>query len=412
MHVKEVMEELIGSNKYSLMYLRKVFSAKQSLAFSLRGIEYKVFPDKRPAKGTAEKIKALWDVFQKVLEKEDTFIFDGFSFDAFMKPRLEIIFKKTFTGIAAGIDYFYDLLEREKVSLILVEEDVCVFNKGLILAANNLGVKSIVFQHGFLCSVKEFRRAFYPLNGTKIAVWGPLTKDAFLTYGIPEGSIEVVGCPRLGEIGHVLKKDKDDIKRRLGLDTRYKTIFYPDQGLLEEHLHIASGTSNARILTRYVSDVARMVLESDDMQLIVKSHPGLYNRMIRMIKDSDELNGLVEELKDQKRISIIDEWDILELIAVADLIIYDSTTVGSYALHFNKPVVHYTLMPTLKEPIYFKHGPTYNVNTESDLRKAVARGLEFPGELEENRKKYIKEYYHDSPGAVPRAINLIENMIS
>jgi len=410
--VKEIMETLIRSKKYSIFYLREVFSIKQSILFSLGGVKYKIFKNKRVLLDITVKIDSLWNSFNKILEKKDTFVFDGFPLDKMMKPRLEEICKKTFPKIAARIDYFYNLLQKDKVSLIIVDEDVCVFNKSLVLVANNLGIKSIVIQHGFLGSVKEFRRAFYPLNATKIAVWGEITKDVLLAYDIPEESIAVTGCPWLSNANDVLKKNKDEIKHRLGLNVRYKTILYPDQSVLEDHLHIASTSSNARVLTEYMADIVKTVLTLSNTQLILKSHPGLHGRMMQIIQNSAELNKLLEELKRQKRAYIIDQHNIMELITISDVIIFDTTTVGFEAIHLGKPVVHYAVMPTVKEPYYFKYGAFYYATTEAQLREAVVRALEFPHERDENRRKFTEEYFYDSPGSVSRVAHLIEDMVS
>ena len=410
--VKEVMGELLHSIKYSIFYLREGFSVKQSVLFTSWGIDYLVFPGKKPGKNIATKMENLWDGFLRILEKGDTFVFDGFSLDMLMKSRLKKIYEKTFASILVGIDYCYDLLEKEGISLIVVDEDVCVFNKTLVMVANNLGIKSVVVQHGFLGSVKEFRRAFFPLNATKMAVWGEITKEVLLTYGIQEKAIAVTGCPWLSGAKDVFKKDRDEIKRSIGLNTRYKTILYPDQCVLEDHLHIASTSSNATMLVQYMTHIIKMVLEFSDTQLIIKSHPGLHERMMSIIQSSGELSDLLEELKRQKRVCVIDQHNILELIAISDLVIFDTTTVGFEAVYLDKAVVHFTLMPTQKEPFYFKYGAFYYATSEFELKETVRRALEFPNERDENRLKFVKEYFYDSPRAVSRAVELIESMIS
>jgi hypothetical protein len=412
MHVKEVMKAVIKSKKYSIHYLREIFSIKQSILFGLRGVRYEIFPDKKISSNITKKMESLWHSLEGVLGKEEAFLFDGVSFDPFIRSRMEIICRQTFAKIAASIDYFYELLEKNKFSLIIVEEDVCVFNKSLILVANQVGVKSIVFQHGFVGAVKEFRRGFYPLYATKTTAWGDITKETLLTYGIPEESIAVIGCPRLSRLDSVLKQDQAQIKRRLGLDISDKVIFYPDQGLLEEHIHIASGTSNEKILARYVLDIIKTVLELTGVQLIIKNHPGLYGRMVKMIEDSPELNLLVSEAKKQKKVIFADNIDLLKILAISDLVIFDTTTVGFLALPFNKPVVHYTLMPTIKEQFYYKYGAFYTAMTQHGLKGVVRHALDFPDERKENRQRYVEEYFYDSPGAVFRAVRLIDKMVA
>jgi CDP-glycerol glycerophosphotransferase (TagB/SpsB family) len=411
-HVKEVMDALLETKKYSLFYLREVFSIKQSVDFTLQGIEYEFFNQSKLNSKIKARLVDVWNAFSMILEGGNTFIFDGISFDQLMKSRLEVICKNTFARIAININYFYDILKRNKIDLIIVEEDVCVFNKTLILTANNLGIKSIVFKHGFLGPVREFRRAFYPLNATKIAVWGQITKDVLTSYNIPAWAIEVIGYPRLANMKNIFNKDKNSIKHRLGLSQSDKIIFYPDQGLLEEHIHIGSGSSNARILSKYISDLIKVVLSINNTQLVIKSHPGLHRRMIKMIQDSPELELLIERAKKEGKLSIIDDFDALDIIAICDLVIFDTTTVGFLALPFDKPIVHYTIMPTIKEPFYYRHNAFYNAKTESELLDAVRRALEFPDERKENRQKYAKEYFYDSPGSVSRAIKLVEDMIS
>lgn len=170
---------------YRILYLRPVFD----MSSACKGLISRVYEnyDKQEVRRIHQNMMSSqwW--------KPQLFQCEGRSYAKIIKPQLNYYVRECFPLLIGYALLCKNLFSRENIKGILVDEDVCEFNRTLIGVAS---VPSVVVQHGQTYPSNPL--AYTPVSATKIAVWGQYAKKVLLECGVAQDKIEITGSPRHG----------------------------------------------------------------------------------------------------------------------------------------------------------------------------------------------------------------------
>ena len=88
---------------------------------------------------------------------------------------------------------------------------------------------------------------------------------------------------------------------------------------------------------------------------------------------------------DSNNFRIVDELNILPIMAGSDIMITDTSSVAYEFLHFNRPLVTYKAVARRDKGI--------NIQDPSELLPAIERSLNYPDEFSQNRESCLKDIH-------------------
>ncbi len=119
------------------------------------------------------------------------------------------------------------------------------------------------------------------------------------------------------------------------------------------------------------------------------------------------MNKVVQQQYEKLRSTqfiICDDLNIIKYMAVADLLITDTSSVAYEFLAFNRPIITYQAIARQDKGI--------NIIAAEELIGAIERAIAEPQEFAENRTKYRNEIHPYADGkSSKRIINCIEKII-
>lgn len=293
-----------------------------------------------------------------------------------IKTRINFLFQEVFPKTLEKIEITEDFLRSEEIRLIVVPSDVNYETKILVTVGKRLGVKSLVLQHGML----GHPISSLPLSADKIAAYGKITKDWFLSQGVEENRIVITGSPRFDKYYTKTDPDLKKIREKLGLEHAKKTVT-----LLLQHNNIPTHFANVHLRECEFKSLCKMVVEAIEeipwAQLLIKLHPG------------DGKAGLhkkiIKELS-RKPILIVQHFDLFKILHVSDLVITYSSTAALEAMILGKPVVAVAFKG--KPNSIFVNSIIPPVKNKEEVTQAAKRLLRKNGiqrQYEEYRKKFL-----------------------
>ncbi len=99
------------------------------------------------------------------------------------------------------------------------------------------------------------------------------------------------------------------------------------------------------------------------------------------LMDMNLIRSFTERITE--RVKFIDDFDITPYLHLADVLISDTSSVIYEFMVLDKPMITYKTQSRTDKGI--------NITDPDDLRKAIDRSLENPGEFSSNRKKHLEE---------------------
>ena len=134
-------------------------------------------------------------------------------------------------------------------------------------------------------------------------------------------------------------------------------------------------------------------LKNQDYNWIVKFHPLMDKKIVEKYKNICGDNFQVS-----------DEINILFLMAGADIMLTDTSSVAYEFLHFNRPLITYKTIARVDKGI--------DIKDSSDLYAAIERSLNDPGEFSPNRAKNLNDVHPYSDGnSSKRVLIEIKNIL-
>lgn len=267
-HVAPVLAQLRNKSEISLVFLRETFSPAQCAAFRKNGERFQtaVIPQTGPAAGS---LKDFWNSAADSILNNEIFTWKNYSFGPLLREKFTYLFTEFFPGLIEFQSRLEKILQDEKINRILVEEDVCTFNKTLIQTANKMNIPSLVVQHG----AAVLRVGFAPMSVTHFAAFGEATRQRLTEWGIEKERIALTGNV-LHDTLHQNLPTREEFCRNLGLDPAKKIILlgmfpYRDYSVAD----FPEVESYPKNYFRLIDTAAKAVSQFPDFQLVVKLHP-------------------------------------------------------------------------------------------------------------------------------------------
>jgi hypothetical protein len=234
---------------------------------------------------------------------------------------------------------------------------------------------------------------------------GQALHDLFKSVGIlTKGNNEIIGFPRLDPVFNE-EIDRKVVLKNLGLSDSKKTILYAPtwHGKLDVNMNS-------------MQQMGKAIMNSvkNEYNLIVRPHP----RTLINNESPEVIELLQEKTISTDNIRLVDDpfADTIKLMAAADLMISDYSSVGIEFLAFDRPVIYADHLgeeyfdKSLAE-IYVREAG-FVVREAKNFRQTILKALANPDDKSKLRKKYAKYFFGPTDGkAAERGAEAIQNLL-
>jgi CDP-glycerol glycerophosphotransferase (TagB/SpsB family) len=195
----------------------------------------------------------------------------------------------------------------------------------LTLVGRNLGIPSIVVQHGATFAPW----GYLPLHADRFAAWGETSRQWMLERGADPDRVVVTGQPRFDKLAN-----RSPVTRpSLGLPQAGRLLLW-----IVDPFPIAE---NRAILAQ----LAAVVTQLADVTLVIRPHPSM-----------SDAEWLVAETQHQHNIHVSPATlNLHDVITCCDAVLIQGSTVGIEALALNRPVI---VFPADLENVFHRHYDT------------------------------------------------------
>jgi CDP-glycerol glycerophosphotransferase len=212
----------------------------------------------------------------------------------------------------------------------------------------------------------------------------------------------LVGYPKLDRLarGDV---DADAIRRALTLDPSRPTALYAPTYSEASSLHLAG-------------EAIVQALAANGFNVIVKLHDRSLDGDPRYHGGID-WRARMKALERPGRIRYVEQPDATPLLAAADVMVTDHSSIGFEYLVLDRPLVVYDA-PDLPRAARINPGKVallrsaaLVVRTPDELGDAAAASLAYPGRLSAERQRVAREMFHEPGTATERALTLVRRLL-
>jgi UDP-N-acetylglucosamine:LPS N-acetylglucosamine transferase len=347
-----------------------------------------------------------------------------------------------------------NIIRKEKPDLIIICHDGSATERSFIIAAESIGIPSLMIQVGNISQVRKvskiygFKSALYKiflskqskqicnrylylfitcinlqknkLLGTRyfcqmilkditstdlrghycknIAATGLYDKKIMINEGIDENKIFTVGNPKFDDIFYI-KYDINKIYNHFNVKKDKKIVLFLTQAFVEHGLW----TEKQR--DEFTLSIVETVKEMSEIQLIVKLHP---------LENVDVYKKIFTKMLNEITICQ-NEVNLYELINASDVVMSVASTASLEAMILDKPIITLNLNGGPNYIPYVEDGTSIGVYNKEDLVPAIKDALYNEGirkKLEKERSKYVYEYAYIQDGkASERIVDLIFQII-
>jgi hypothetical protein len=285
--VREVLEELLKRDCFEIVYLRhdqgadiprKILSEPASVPGSRRVRfwflrDYVNGASRREMSRCRESFRRNWPEAQRTLSESAVFDYKGVSLWDYVREKIRATYCFRFPLIVRNLHAVRELFKKEKITRLLLDEDVGTENRTVAAGAKTACVPALVVQHGFAGIPIGFAEPM----ADHIAVWGKFSVQKLLRWGFAEEGITVTGNPRYD---YLCRADASDgagevaFRKSLGLNAGKKIILlavfpyrdYSPSDFPDVDFSIA-------MLERLIRNAVCAAGDFRDAQLVIKLHP-------------------------------------------------------------------------------------------------------------------------------------------
>jgi len=258
-----------------------------------------------------------------------------------------------------------NVLTHLKPKFLLLASDVHRAGRISVAAAKNLGIKTVVIQHGF----PVWKYAFVPVKADRICVWGSFEKDWFIQNG--------TGPEKITVVGNVLCDTQPKIS--MLKETPRKIVFLPNP--------IDPKYNKTAILSLL------RVIDTTGCRGIIKLHP------------SEEKRVWYEQLvSNSSLVSVIQKPISSDIISQGDVVLVSNSTSGIEAVLLGAHIAN-IVIPGMPNPIpYEKYGVGCTGLLE-DTEKVILKTFEIDGKnYNKKRDQFLELLLHRLDGKAAKRV--------
>jgi 2-polyprenyl-3-methyl-5-hydroxy-6-metoxy-1,4-benzoquinol methylase/polysaccharide pyruvyl transferase WcaK-like protein len=257
-----------------------------------------------------------------------------------------------------------------------------------------IGIKSLIIQHG--TPNKYSLHAFAPFEADCFAAWGDFTRDFLVKNGVDPERIVVTGGPVFDRTP-LLRPDRDEIYRNIGIDQRYKkVIVFTTQG---------PGPGGCPSIEEIETGIVQTCIGAShypDVQLLFQVHPS---------QKIDDVQSIVDRVGTPNA-KVIKYHDTESLMAISNGVITFFSTTAIDALILDKPLMLINLSDDRDFYPFVKMKAALGAYMKEEIQSVFRRLIESPEELRAGRKKAIDYVAYKVDGrSLERVVDLIEHLL-
>jgi len=254
-------------------------------------------------------------------------------------------------------------------------------NRGLVLACS---------ASWEVDDASSFRRH---IHADKLAVLGGKIRDIYLGSGLKPERIVVTGAAHFDQLFNRDMEHDDRELLRCGIDPKDRIVLFATQ------------PSTIREIEDMLSGIISAVRKTEDIQLVVKTHPS---------EDIRPYQTAIEKYNDFK-IHVVRDIELYALISRCELLITKHSTVALEAMMVDKPVVTINLTGQPDPVTYAREGAAIGVYQKDDIKPAILKALndeETRRQLKAARDIFVRNWAGEPDGkASQRIVNLMKKML-
>ena len=320
-----------------------------------------------------------WEKYRDLLSS--SIRWNGLNLWPVVSERFQRIFRQKLPLVAIEVDGARQLLIERKVRSLLLASDAHHGGRLFTLVANQLGIPSLVVQHG--ATLEDF--GYVPLYATRFAAWGEISKQWLIARGVSPERIVITGSPRLDHLADNKKfgLTREDFCSLLLLPPSGFWVLWTMDPIIEQE--------NATIL-KILLDVIKRI---EWCYLVIRPHPG-----------SPKTGWISRFVDSQKRVVVSSPgYPLYEILKAVDAVIIQDSTVGLEAMALDKPVI--LLYPSSK--LYTQSGAVVEVTNADELQLEIEklyrdRVLTERDSLAAARYNFVRSYLLNIDGQSTRRV--------
>ncbi len=410
--VKPVIEEL-AQQGYPMILLRPLLAFKPMRELARYGIKSRAYADYLTApmqqniRQEQQRIQSAKEQALEAVQKSRVFHWRGQDWFDAVRPQWDYVLGDYLPTLLGYFFLTHHLLDQEKIAGILVDEDVCEFNRTLVTAAGTRGVPSVVIQHGAPYDLQP--TGLSPVSAGKIAAWGAYSEECFRRWGVPAEKIALTGAPRYDRIDRGDEQAaREKVAAATGWDGKCPLIVYAcDPYHREGREDYAGIPSSKQEEEEHLLCFMEGIALNPDCFGVLKRHP----------KDNDAqwIHMLMQGHAAQKRLSVLQHFPMPELLRACDALVTTYSTVAMEAMLLDKPVitVNLTGQPDLQP--HAELGAALPVLRREDMTGALREVLDNEqtrARLRQSARKAVSYYFSaDNIPAAKRVAALLTGMM-
>jgi glycosyltransferase involved in cell wall biosynthesis len=291
--------------------------------------------------------------------------FDGYPLLEVCRPLVAEHLRSRFVNYAAFVEVSRAVLTRERITHVIVNQDIQGYQRILCLVANALGVKTICYQHGVSPKIPTIATHI----SQTVAVWGERERNLYLELGHASADqIRVIGDPFIANLSQ-RQFDRSTICRRLGLDPTRPVILMPCERYVNFHAPWERETTASERLAKACEVLGRR----PEAQLLVRFKADF---LYAEFGGSVATQHRIIERFDRGNIHLDSGGDIYERLHVADIVVVTISTIGLEAMMFGKPVIVFADGADPDLVGYVRSGAAVLARTSTEFQAAVNECLD------------------------------------
>ncbi len=279
-------------------------------------------------------------------------------------PLVDVVVSRLIPEVLGRMQWTELFVAILRPSSFVVFEDITALPRAMCQVLRMRGVPIVVVQHGILSSDMAGMYVM-PIVGDCQAVWGEYYRNWHIERGKSPESQVVTGFPRHDKLLRLPPLDRDGLCKRFGLDPKVKTIL-----VITEWFQAMTSSDMVEYEERYIRLALRSLKVYDDIQIVVKLHPGLQSRY----------HKIVSEIAKQEDVRVAIARDSLwDLIRLSSFVIVSTSSVCVEALILGKPVISVNLADQKDISGLVQEGLAIGAYSEDEIKKSIRNCLEVDG---------------------------------
>ncbi len=319
-HVLPIIKRIREEGVTDLFYLRPQIGIRSFLG--LRKYGCNVLSDA----STTHSAGGSGCIFPEEENLSGEFLYKDIDIFPFIEGKLRYFFKVESVGLKETIDKFEKLLHKVKPSAVIVEEDVCPFNKMLAQTAGERGIKTIVLQHGMM----GIKSGFAPLSSDYFFCWGEFDQDRMKAWGVEENRLVVTGSPRHDSMFERVDEMRNDGNCELDLNREINVLYISSPF----HSHFRPDFINSHITQeshlRTLVALCKLKQKHGGVKLHFKFHP-------RDIRKEETKNFIAKHFRED--VAFYDKEDLSLLISRCDIVVSSWSSSCLEVMMFGKRLI-------------------------------------------------------------------------